>query len=880
MTHKLTANNILKRAFLLIFFCIGISCFLSAQEICNNGIDDDGDLLIDLNDSVECFCSIEKKYEFIPSLIPNPSFEEMDSCTDAFAQVDRSKGWRQATDATSDLYNMTCPWHGFLNHQPVPDGNAFVGCGFLSTWQEYVGACLTEPMRSGTEYELKFNIAGFATTFGADTIWKKIKFLPVDVTLFGTTSCPNFPLTNVTPQNPTAYFLECPAEKGWKEIGKVKYDYDTLWKELTMTITPTEDIYSVMLGPPCKVETFRSDNSDENGILYVLFDNLILNKTSTFKASQSIQSSGTLCKNLELLGHSSFSGGTRQWYKNGIALIGETDSIIKVSAKNYGSGKYTFIINIDSVKHNCFTSSIVVDPPVYSAIKPFFVDDKDFCPQHTATFTSTNITATSCKWFFGDGDSSSVCNPTHLYKNSGLYNVKLSITNEFGCVTDSIATAMINVFDLPIINYNIDDRDGCAPHIATFTNNSTLSSSCTWDFGDGSPSTNNCNPSHTYAATGAYTGNLTVTSPNGCISDSTIETINVYPYPAINYSVSSENTCTNTPFTFTNNSTLANSCLWDFGDGTSSSNCAPTHVYSSAGNFTVKLSVTSAKGCVNDTSSRKLSINAYPKASFDSIAPGCSPFAITFQNTSTKASTYSWSFSSGNTAFSNDANPSVQLTNNSDTNALTKVELIANNNGCRDTTFQQILVYSAPVAEFSFSPSKYFLPNTVPVIFKNESSNSTSYLWSFGDGIGSAINNPLHTYSSTGTFPITLIVTNAYGCPDTLEKNIVVKEHGSIEFPTAFIPNKEVANGGKYDVTNIKNDVFFPKYESISKYHLMIFNHWGELLFESNDVNIGWDGYYKETLCQPDVYVWKTEVVFEDRDGEVYQASGSITLLR
>ena len=420
---------------LLFFSFFTFSLFSSAQEICNNGIDDDGDLLIDLNDSADCFCSIEKKYEFIPSLIPNPSFEIMDSCPDDYAQVDRCKGWEQATDGTSDFFNMSCPWHGFLNHQPVPDGNGFVACAFLSGWQEYIGSCLTQPLLKGTDYELRFNLAGIATNFIADTNWTHIKFNPVDITLFGTTSCPKFPLSNITPANPNNYFLECPVEKGWKELGKIKYEFDTLWGELTMTLSPTEDIYAVMLGPPCKVDITRSDTSSENGIPYILFDNLVLNKSSVFTASQIIKSTGSFCtNNLQLTAHPEPASKLYQWYQNGVALLGETDTILKISANSYGIGKYTFVLFLDSVLHNCSVSSFVVKNSEFAAINSVFVDDNTICPEHNATFGSTNSSGSSCKWFFGDGDSSMVCNPNHAYKKSGSYNVKLSIATSLGCI--------------------------------------------------------------------------------------------------------------------------------------------------------------------------------------------------------------------------------------------------------------------------------------------------------------------------------------------------------------------------------------------------------------------------------------------------------------
>ena len=871
----------MKRSVLLIFFCIGILSFSSAQEICNNGIDDDGDLLIDLNDSVECFCSIEKKYDFISSIIPNPSFELMDSCPTWDSQVDRATGWKQATNATSDYFVRGCPYNqSDIFRHPVPDGNAFVGGAISKGFQEYVGSCLLSPMLAGTEYTMQFNIAMFATDGGVDTLRKKT-FGPIDMTIFGFPTCPQFPVFADSAKLNDLFL--CPQDQGWKEIGKVTYIPDSNWSIATIVFTPVFDVGAIMLGSPCTLPAdYPLAWNSEDIYAYALFDNLILNKSSIFVASQVIDSSGSVCRNnLKLTAHPTPASGLYQWYKEGVALAGETDTIIALSSKGYGVGKYTFVLTLDSVLHNCSVSSFIVDAPQYSTITAFSVNDPDNCKPHTAMFTGSGSLNASCRWNFGDGDSAAICNPSHKFQTAGIFDVKFSVISPQGCITDTVISSMVTVYDTPGISYSIDDRDGCYPHTVNITNNSTLSAFCSWTFGDGSTS-NKCNPSHTYSTSGVYEGKLTITSPNGCIKDSVISAmVEVYNHPLVNYSVSNVNNCVNAPINFINTSTLANSCFWDFGDGTSSNNCNPSHTYAAQGNYAITLSVTSANGCVHDTTySQLLAVNATPDAAFDTIAAGCSPLNATLQNTSSGASSYLWTFSLGNPSFSTDINPTVELINNGNANSFYKVELIATNNGCSDTAFQNVLVYNTPIADFSFTPSNYFLPSNDPVTFSNQSVNANTYAWSFGDGSTSAEKNPSYSYSTVGNYPIILIASNSMNCKDTLEKSITVKERGSIEFPTAFIPNKEGSNGGKYDIADIKNDVFFPKYKSISKYHLMIFNRWGELIFESTDINTGWDGYYKETICQADVYVWKVEVVFEDKEGDVYQKSGAVTLLR
>ena len=109
-----------------------------------------------------------------------------------------------------------------------------------------------------------------------------------------------------------------------------------------------------------------------------------------------------------------------------------------------------------------------------------------------------------------------------------------------------------------------------------------------------------------------------------------------------------------------------------------------------------------------------------------------------------------------------------------------------------------------------------------------------------------------------------MIATTEFNCPDThiVESAVIAKLGGEIEFPNAFTPDPNGPSGGYYDPNSFSNDVFFPIFEGVEDYHLMIFNRWGELIFESFDINIGWDGYYRGELAQSDVYVWKVRARF------------------
>src|SRR5690606_37612055 len=116
-----------------------------------------------------------------------------------------------------------------------------------------------------------------------------------------------------------------------------------------------------------------------------------------------------------------------------------------------------------------------------------------------------------------------------------------------------------------------------------------------------------------------------------------------------------------------------------------------------------------------------------------------------------------------------------------------------------------------------------------------------------------------------------------FSCSDTTYRAIAVKS--DINFPNAFTPNPNGPSGGAYDKNDyLNNDIFYPFTDGVTEYDLMIFNRWGELIFQSRELNIGWDGYFKGKLCQQDAYVWRANVKFFD--GRVYSQTGTVTLLR
>lgn len=316
--------------------------------------------------------------------------------------------------------------------------------------------------------------------------------------------------------------------------------------------------------------------------------------------------------------------------------------------------------------------------------------------------------------------------------------------------------------------------------------------------------------------------------------------------------------------------------LWDFGDGTlSTSNAAQlTHSYSTHGFYTIMLMVNN--GDCFETQSATIEIRpATPVLEFVyDPSSGCLPLTVNFTDQSqfTDPATYAWSFGDGQGA-SNAVNPSYTYYEP----GVYSVTMSAGNGEGEEAqiTKQLIIeVFPRPSAQFNLMPTQIQFPGGI-LYTDNQSFGASSFEWNFGDGYISTDFEPTHEYTYEGVFNITLIATNTEGCSDTtrLESGVRTIRSGQILVPNAFSPNTSgPGNSGG------QNDLFRPILVGVTEYQLMIFNRWGELLFETRDPEAGWDGYYKGRLCQQDVYVYK--IVGKYSNGERVNKVGDIHLIR
>ena len=235
-----------------------------------------------------------------------------------------------------------------------------------------------------------------------------------------------------------------------------------------------------------------------------------------------------------------------------------------------------------------------------------------------------------------------------------------------------------------------------------------------------------------------------------------------------------------------------------------------------------------------------------------------------FTNQSTNATGITWDFGDGQTSTS-----AAPITHTYTATGDFTITLIAVNPfTCNktDTLKKTIRIKKLPTADFLHAPT---IPESnKPVRFTNKSTNADFYTWNFGDGsLRSSEVSPSHLFRKTGTFLVCLKATSNEGCADSVCKSVEADIHTAIDIPTGFSPNGDGSN-----------DILFVRGGGIEIMNLRIFNRWGEKVFESNSLEVGWDGTFKGKPQEIDAYAYVVTATFID--GTTAIKKGNITLLR
>lgn len=405
------------------------------------------------------------------------------------------------------------------------------------------------------------------------------------------------------------------------------------------------------------------------------------------------------------------------------------------------------------------------------------------------TDTSQN-NPTSWSWDFGDGSTSTLQNPSHIFNNVGNYNVTLTARNNLGSNTSShtiSVTATTSVL-IPVSSFTYNPSSGTVPLTVQFTDTSQHSpTSWVWNFGDNSTSTSQ-NPSHVFNIAGTY--NVTLTASNTAGSNTTSHSVTVTssvtsPVAAFTYSPSSGPAPLTVQFTNTTLNTPT-SLLWNFGDTQTSTSSSPSHVFNNAGTYNVLLTAANSAGTssISNTVTVTTVTGLGPVTRFTYLHTQQS-LSILFINETINALSYNWDF--GDTHTSKTENPIHRYQSDG---TYTVILTATNASSSTSVTHTVIIKANHPVANFVTQLVSGTLP--FKVHFNNRSINSTSYKWDFGDSITSTQTNPTHTYINPGMYTVKLVATNGNDMDVMTKTNLITVINLKANFEIdAFIITKD-----------------------------------------------------------------------------------------
>ena len=496
------------------------------------------------------------------------------------------------------------------------------------------------------------------------------------------------------------------------------------------------------------------------------------------------------------------------------------------------------------------------------------------------------------------------------YDDPGIYKIRIAMKDSLGCVDTAKQKVYVTGVNAGFKILNAGTLS--CKNIISFFDSSVMIDPCvlakgkpcdniieyTWDFGDGKQKSKLKNPSHDYTQNGYFTVRLKVRTKLGCIDSASMIVFIAGPRPYFN-PISDTIICVGDSVRFANQSLdpLYNpKWEWNFGDGKVGSSLfrdTVGHRYTTPGTYEVYLTQfdningTSQRcsAIYPDTSAevvikikRLIRVKPVAPADFD-IAPNdtiCPNTQVTFTSQSDTIYTrFTWKFGTADTLNTNDkfakyvypkvGNYKVIMVPNYDTPEFHK---------CLDTVKKNIVVLDVK-ADFTIDSTlkpKY--------CFINNSIGAVKYEWIFEDfptDGGSSDTSPCYQWADTGCHNVTLIATNAIGCTDTMIQPVCSS------FVAVFIPY----NVFTPEPVDGFNDEFRVKAIGLEKFDIIIYNRWGEVVFESKDPNFRWNGKVKNTgaECPEGTYFYLInyqiiEKQLNDGKDKGKPISGTVTLIR
>ncbi len=564
------------------------------------------------------------------------------------------------------------------------------------------------------------------------------------------------------------------------------------------------------------------------------------------------------------------------------SIVSPTSEVTGINSFQEGSYKFIWTVSNGICPPASDTIQInVYDQPISNAGV-----DQSLCNVYTTQLNgNTPIGTAAGRWVVITGPNSPIFNDSTLPNATisslveGTYQLVWVVSN--GNCPPAIDTVLIHIYDQPISSAG-PNQDLCATYTTSFNGNlPTGTATGQWQLlsGPNSPTITN-NTLYNSPVTGLIEGTYRFvwTVSNGIcppVADTVI--INVYDMPIAKAGL--DQSLCGMSFTILD----GNIPLGSSNGSWSLLNAPNIPTINNPTNPSTSLTgliqgryelIWTVKNGTCPPAMDTVIIDNHPIPNIDFTANTvsiCENECIDFTNLSTinapdAITSYQWVFDNGDV--STDQNPTICF----NTAGVYGVKLIGtSNNNCVDSVYKQgyVTVHALPIANFNFDPQ--FDVHTFTMIQVSDGSlNSVNYFYDFGNGVTSTAQDPTIFYEDSGIYIITQIVENIEGCKDTFAREVLIREEMIIYVPNTFTPDGDG-----------KNDIFYPATRGFeeNEYTFYVFNRWGQLVFQTDILNKGWDGIFKGEMSKTDTYVWKV-VGKAKYSGKQKTLTGHVNLLR
>jgi gliding motility-associated-like protein len=454
---------------------------------------------------------------------------------------------------------------------------------------------------------------------------------------------------------------------------------------------------------------------------------------------------------------------------------------------------------------------------------------ESFCDSLLVAFTDLSVGSPSIdqwEWNFGDNKKSNDKNPEHIYYDNGNYTIRLKLTNTDGNFCELVRVDDV-IFKSPNPDFTLFDFGYCTGESVLFTNITQGNYEYTWDFGNGTTSTE-VHPITSYEELGEYTVKLVAKDELGCEDEIIKQNIIAVTKPTSSFYLGdSFSECPPLVTTFNNTSEGAISWKWTFGDTRSSVIESPLHAFDRPGSYDVTLLTTDVNGCTDTLSAEKVVTVGGPDGRISVTPPViCLGENILFQATTTNTTSYRWDFGDG--TIENDAPASLQYQYKTPGMAIISA-IFSDANGCEVAAPDTITVtiHGIPQASFTYDLQYPFEDEVVTLYTHGDF--GINYEWFVDDSLYATQSPASVIFGKSGLIPVTLRTFNEHNCSSDTTQEIYVQ--ANIPFvPNVFTPNEDGYNQ-TFDIPHV----------SEGSWNLVVYNRWGESVYEDKQYKGKWN---------------------------------------